>query len=452
MAKKIYDIKPPKIAIKKVERKPVVKKPVVKKTKVPLTIEKESKNIVTQYYAPAQPQTPVQTKTKKEGKSAKKPIFISILIIVLFVAIYLFFKLPKADITIWPKVDTLSLQQTLTADKSITVVDTAKAVIPAQYFQSIKTATQDFPSTGNGSNEGKSQGTITVYNKYDPPKAFNFVAGTHFMSDSGKLFIALQKITIPAAKKVGSKITPGSVSVQIQAVEGGTDYNIAPSNFSVPGLKGTASYFSVSASSAEAMTGGYTGKVKKVTDDDLQEAKNVLTQKATADATADVKGQISADYILLDNAILSNVTDSSTKSKSGAIADTFNYSVTVQASALAFKKSDVDTFVKSYIASQMPTGKTLLDGSTKVDYSSNVIDISGGKATLNLNISLGAYQNIDKNAIGLSLMGENAEQIKQTITNNMGDQVSKTQIKFWPFWVSSAPNNQSAVHVFLKFQ
>ena len=99
------------------------------------------------------------------------------------------------------------------------------------------------------------------------------------MSDSGKLFVALQKIVIPAAKKSGSKITPGSVQINVQAVEGGTDYNIAPSNFSVPGLKGTAYYYSIYATSTAAMTGGYTGKVKKVTDDDIQGAKDVLTKK-----------------------------------------------------------------------------------------------------------------------------------------------------------------------------
>ncbi len=426
MPRKIYDIKPPKL-VHKIE----------KGSKESLVDVKEKKHSVSR---------------KKEKKSIWLPVSTGVLVILFLVGIYLFFKLPKADVTIWPKVDTLSFQQTVTADKSATSVDSTKNVIPAQYFQSSKTSAQDFPATGNADNVGQATGTITIYNKYDPPTAFTFKSGTHFMSDSGKLFIDLQKISIPAAKKSGSKITPGSVQVTVQAVDGGTDYNIAPSNFSVPGLKGTASYYSIYATSTSAMTGGYTGNVKKVTDDDIQGAKDVLTQKATSDAMADLKSQISSDYVLLDNAALSNVTDASTQTKSGAIADTFNYSVTVQASALAFKKSDINQFVNNYINSQMPVGKTLLDNSLKVDYSSSVIDISGGKATLNLNISSGIYQGIDKNSIGLSVLGENANQIKQTINNNLGDQVSNIQIKFWPFWVVSAPNNQSAINVYLKFQ
>jgi hypothetical protein len=366
--------------------------------------------------------------------------------------VYLFFKLPKADITIWPKVDTLSFKQTVTADKSVDSVDITKAVIPAKYLQVTKTSSQDFPATGNASNEGQASGTITIFNKFDPVMPFTFKAGTRFISDSGKLFIASQKIVVPAAKKSGSKITPGSISVKVQAVEGGESYNIAPSNFSVPGLKGTSYYYSIYATSTSPMSGGYAGKVKKVTDDDIQGAKDVLTKKTTADAAAALKSQVSSDYILLDSSMLSNTTSALTQTKSGTVADNFNYQVTVSASALAFAKSDLDQFARDYIISQVPEGKTLLDNSSKIDYSAGLVDVSGGKAVLNLDFSSGAYQNVDKNSLSLSMLGENANQIKGTISDNLGDQVSKLNINFWPFWVTSAPRNQKAITIELKFQ
>lgn len=238
----------------------------------------------------------------------------------------------------------------------------------------------------------------------------------------------------------------------MQAVEGGSDYNIAPSNFSIPGLKGTSYYYSVYATSTTAMEGGYTGKVKKVTDDDIQGAKDVLTGKTTNDALSALKSQISSDYILPDSAVISNVTNASTQTKSGAIAENFNYQVTVKASALAFKKSDLEQFARNYIVSKIPDGKTMLENSFKTTYSVSVIDVSGGKATVNLDFSAGVYQNVDRNSVALSLLGENAKQIKETINNSLGDNVSKTNVSFWPFWVSSAPKNQKAVNIGLKFQ
>ncbi len=432
MPRKIYDIKPPKLVGKTGEPK----------GKIPIEIKKRKK-------APAQAAPRAQ---KKGSRSIWRPVLVCVLIVIIAVGTYLFFKLPKADIVIWPKVATLSFQQTIIADKSATSIDPVKAVIPAQYFQATKTDSQSFPATGNASNQGYASGTITIYNKYDPPTPFTLKAGTHFMSDSGKLFVAMQKIVIPAAKKIGNKVTPGSIQVNVQAVEGGTDYNIAPAAFSIPGLKGTAFYYSISATSSSPMTGGYSGKVKRVTDDDLQGAKDVLTQKTTSDAMSALKGQISSDYVLLDNAALSNVTGASTQTKSGTVADNFNYQVTVQASALAFKKSDLEQFAKNYILSKAPQGETLLDNSLKMDYSSSVVDVSGGKATFNLNFSSSVYQNIDKSSMALSLLGENANQIKETVNNVLGGQVAEIRINFWPFWVTSAPNNQKAVNVELKFQ
>ena len=430
MAIKIYDIQPPK-TVKKAE----------KELKEPVAIKRIKRT------------EPVhQSRYKKEKRPVWVPVSICALIVVFVVGVYLFIKLPKADIIIWPKVETLSFKQTITADKSVDSVDTVKSIIPAKFLQVTKTGSQDFPATGNASNEGYASGTITIYNKFDPVSPFTFKAGTRFISDSGKLFVASQKIVIPAAKKSGSKITPGSISVKIQAVEGGDVYNIAPSNFSVPGLKGTAYYYSIYATSTSPMTGGYAGKVKKVTDDDIQGAKDVLTKKTTSDATAALKSQVSSDYVLLDNSILSTATSASTKTKVGTTADNFNYQVTVSASALAFAKADLDQFAKDYVVSQIPEGKTLLDNSSKIDYSAGLVDVSGGKAVLNLDFSSGVYQNVDKNSLSLSMLGENYSQIEQTINSTLGDNVSRKQIKFWPFWVTSAPRNQKAVTVELKFQ
>jgi len=449
MAKKIYDIKPPKVA-RKVEKdiKDFLEQPKV--TRVKRTRKPKQENVV----AEVRPESVVRYEKKEvvKKKSIWKPISVGAFVVVLLAGVYLFFTLPKADIGIWPKIEPLTLNQKITADKSINLVNEDNLAIPAQYFEVTKTKSQDFPATGSGSDEGKATGSITIYNKVDPGQAFTFKAGTRFVSDSGKLFLAIDKVSIPAAKKVNGKLVPGTVKIDVVAAEGGADYNIAPSHFSVPGLKGTASYYNISAVSDVAMTGGYSGNVKKVTSDDIQGAKDVLREKVEADAISALKNQISSDYVLLDNAVITNVSDASSKVKAGVVADNFNYSLSVKASALAFKKADIDQLINKYIDSQIPEGKTLLDSATKVDYSSSVIDISGGKANLNLAISVGYYQDIDKNSLVLLLLNQNDGQIREKIKNTLGDQVEKIEIKFWPFWVSSTPGSQKSVHLNINLQ
>jgi len=432
MPKKVYDVIPPKLA-KKIEED------------------------VKEYLAEEKVQEVREKKPRKNRRnSGARPLWIpvsgGVAVVLLILVVYLFFKLPRADIQIWPKVETLSFEQTITADESADLTDISQSVIPAQNFEITKTLSEDFPATGNASNEGKASGIITVYNKYDPATPLTFKAGTRFLSDSGKLFTAAGKVVIPAAKKSGSKLTPGSVQVKVEAVEGGDSYNISASNFSVPGLKGTAYYYSVYASSDSAMTGGYTGDVKKVTDDDIQSAKDSITQKLTDQAKADLQNQIPSDYVLLDDAISSDISGAGTQTKSGTVTDKFTYEATIKLSAVAFKKSDIDEFAKKYLISQMPDGKTLLDSSLKTEPTVSSLDATDGKMSLDVNFSGGTYKNLDKNSLSLSLAGKNASQINDTVTGILGEDLLRTKVDFWPFWVNKAPSNQKAVKVDLQFE
>lgn len=433
MAKKVYDVIPPKLARK---------------------IEEDVREYLREEKTRNVKKSVKQSDFKRPGgkRFVWLPISVVGIIVLLIAGGYLFFKLPKANIDIWPKVETLSYQTSLTADASENLTDIGEGVIPAQHFEISKTLSEEFPATGNANDEGKASGVITIYNKYDPPQSVTFRAGTHFLSDSGKLFRASERIVIPAAKKSGSKITPGSVQVEVQAVEGGDSYNIPASNFSVPGLKGTAFYYSIYAVSESAMSGGYTGDIKKVTDSDIQSAKDNLIEKATSEAVAELESQISSDYILLENAISSEITESGAQTESGTVAEKFTYETTIKVSALGFRKSDLEEFAKKYVISQMPEDRTLLDKSLKISYSALEVDIEGGTVALDFSFSSGIFKGIDKNSVSMALEGKDANQINETVNSMLGDEVFKTEVKFWPFWVSKAPKNQKAINVTLKFE
>jgi len=436
MPKKIYDIKHPRKISKTVDDI----KPFVGGSK-----KTNAKNDVVKRHHE-------DTRREKERRFPMGKVFAGAGVLVFIIAVYLFFKLPKADIEIWPKTDVLSYQQTITADKTVSVNDSTSKVIPAQYLEEEKEDSQEFPATGSASNEGKATGTIKVSNKFDPPTAITLKAGTHFLSDSGKYFVTSQKIIVPAGKKQSGKITPGSIDVKVEAAESGPGYNIKPAKFSVPKLAGTTYYYSIYAESSEAMTGGYTGSVKKITDDDIQQAKDVLTKKILDNAQSSLKGNISSDYVLLDNAISGEVISSSSSVKSGTVSDSFIYKVKVKARALIFKKSDLDKYAKDYIISQMPETKTLLEKSYSIKYVTKSVDISGGKMILDLDFSSKIYQNIDRTSLTSSFMGMTASQINSSISNKFGDQVSKINVNLWPFWVTSAAQNQKVINIELKFE
>jgi hypothetical protein len=437
--KKIYDVKPPKSHKKKenpikeyLDEKPKKSAPVA-----------------------AAPIVTVKSPKKKEASGMSMPsetsrkvwLWALLALVVIGAGTYLFFALQRVNVTLWPAVDTLSFQETVTANQSASAVDATNLVVPAKTLTDQKSESEDFPATGNANNQGQASGTITVYNKISPSAPLTLKAGTHFLSDGGKLFVASKGFTVPAATSKG----PGSVQVAVQATSGGTDYNIAASNFSIPGLKGTSYYYSVYGTSTAAMTGGYSGSVKEVTADDIQTAQNTLQARLTADAIADLKTKVPAGYILLDDAVASNVTLSPNQVTAGTVEQTFTLQGSAAITAVIFKKADLDQLAGAYVTSQLQDGQAVLSSTLKEDYTVSSLDATDGKVALSVALSEGAYHDVDVNALSLAILGQNQTQINQTITTMLGDAIQKRQINFWPFWTTKVPNNQSDVHIYLKF-
>lgn len=429
MAKKIYDIMPPKVAGKKVGTVKKAKKVVARKT------------------APVTSFIPVAS-LQKGRKFPLAEIIIGGGIICLLLGIYLYNKLPKAEIIISPALETVNFQNTITANKSTYSVNLAQKAIPAEYVTESASATQEFPATGSASNDGKATGTIRVYNKVTPLTPLSLKVGTHFLSDSGKYFVTLAKITIPAMQGK----TPGSISVTVQAEESGDAYNISPAKFSVPKLSGTAYYYGIWAESTTAMTGGYTGKVKKVTKDDLETAKEVMSEKVSTDAKNALMAKISADQILLDGAIVNGVVETSANVKEGAVGDNFQQTAKVSISALVVKKQDLENLVKEYVASQLSEGKEYLDGSVDIQYAVSAVDPQKGTATIGFKAAAKTYDAIDTASMVELASQKSATQIQEAVSTNYGSSVSSTEVRFWPFWVKKAPADQDRIKIQLKFE
>jgi hypothetical protein len=427
MPRKIYDIKSPKVAVK---------------------TEKEIKEFLSQDPKPIKR----SAAKKKERKSSRKIWVIAIILILLAAGGYLYFKLQKVSVKIWPKLENFSYEQTVTASQSFEIVDLSENLIPAKYIEIEKIGNKDFNATGNASDEGKAMGTITVYNKYSPATSITLKQGTHFLSDSGKYFKTLERIVIPAATTSGGKITPGSIEAKVEATEGGDGYNIGPANFSVPKLSGSPYYYSIYGISKDAMVGGFAGSVKKITESDISEAKSEIIKSISAESLEDIKSQLDADYMLLDDAVFYETLSSGTDAKSGEIKEQFNYRATVKTKALAFKKSDLDKFAKNYIISEMSEDYAVLESSIKLEYALKSINIKDSEATIEIKFSADIYRNINKNLLSLLLTGKNKNQINETINNNLSDSVSRVEISFFPFWITKSPKSQKAVEIELNFQ
>ena len=192
--------------------------------------------------------------------------------------------------------------------------------------------------------------------------------------------------------------------------------------------------------------------IKKVTEDDIQTAKNSLTKKLLNDTQEALKNKIGADYVLLDNAISAEITESSSAVKAEAVVDKFNYQAKAKTAALVFKKSDLESFIKEYINSNISDSKTFLENSLNFNYSPETIDVKDGKTVLNVDFSIKTYQTIDRNDLISLFREKSADEIKEIVNSRIGDNLSQIRVNLWPFWTTRAPRDKNKIKVDLKFE
>lgn len=159
-----------------------------------------------------------------------------------------------------------------------------------------KTVSANVPAESTETVNNPAQGTITIYNTQGSTQTL--IKNTRFQSPNGLIFRIQNSVSIPG----GSVSSPGSIQATVYADSGGDQYNIGPTTFTVPGLKGTSAYTQVTAKSTDAFTGGFAGTRPSVSQA-TRDAQNQKSQAALATALNQaVASQLQAGYIVLPGA------------------------------------------------------------------------------------------------------------------------------------------------------
>jgi len=379
--------------------------------------------------------------------------------------IFGYFLLPRAQIEIWPETQTLNFSKKVEISSQVLQPNPSlwlkNGTLPGKVFYNQKSSSQEFSSSGKVIKEQKARGIIRVYNAYSTSS--RVLIPSRFISADGKLFWSLKKEVIPGAKYEEGKLIPGYADIEVEAAEGGEDYNIKPSTFALPALAGTPLYTTIYGKSFTPMTGGFKGEVSQVTQEDLERAKNILATKLFEEGSKALKNELqsnknSSDFILLNEAQSQEIVEALSSVKAGEEAQTFNFQVKVDTKALAFKKSDLEDFAKEFILSQLPQNdlepnsfwlnKKIHNESLKIDFQPESIDLKSEKIVLNLDITAKIYPDINEVLLKKALFGKSLKEAQIVLQEQ--PQVTKAQVRFWPFWVKKAPQNMEKIKIKLN--
>lgn len=168
--------------------------------------------------------------------------------------------------------------------------------LPFAFVTAETIATIDVPAEGTTEANDAAQGSITVFN--DQKTSQPLIKNTRFESPSGLIYRIRDSITLPP--KTGSG--PGKLTVTVYADEGGEKYNIGPTSFTIPGLKGSETYDLVYARSESAMTGGFSGTRPSVGNATKEAKYETLKPTIDAQLRTALLGQLPEGYVLLGGA------------------------------------------------------------------------------------------------------------------------------------------------------
>lgn len=372
-----------------------------------------------------------------------KPIYLVGTILVLVVGGYLFL-FSGVTVTVNTRISPINLDLNILAGVKNPVTDSSKSQVPAQMIRVEKSLNQKFIVTGEKDVETKARGVIIVSNTFSSIKQFLKIE-TRFKSDDGKIFKSLSGVTIPGAKIEDGKVIPSKMEVEVVADDTGFEYNIAPTNFVIPGFEGTSKFKGFTGESTKSMTGGAKGRVKFVTAADIEKAKTDLRKRLADTLKAGLLENIPQGLEFIPTAYREDLLESIAKPGLNEIGETFEYRISGQARGLIFDKDDVEKIITFNLSKQLKVDDVLVNVGRKLDYALNRVDFDNGLLELKLTLKTGYYKKIDEDLLKDNLLGKSEDQVKSILLSD--SRIESAQISFWPFWIKSVPTKLDRIQL-----
>lgn len=380
----------------------------------------------------------------KVKRKRKKAFIIAGIVCLIILSIILYFSLSKAEVIIKPKIETMQFQTELNIDKNVAFIDLESSKVPGQFFQVEKEGEREFPATQEKDLREEAKGVITVFNQYSSAPQ-TLVETTRFISEDGKLFRTTKTIVIPGAEVEEGQIIPSSIDVEVIAAEPGEKHNIGPSSFTIPGFKGTAKYTGFYGKSTQSMTGGIIGKVKVVSANDIQGAKDILAVGLKEQAEKELEKRIPTELKILKDTTLVEVVESSSSVDADQPAEKFTVRVKVMAKVLGFDENDAISLINDNLKNKIPENKVIMPDTIEINYTITDINIEKGIARLTCEVKENIAWEIDTEEIKKVLAGKNEIEVRQYLASC--SEIESAKVVFWPFWVKKIPSKESKIKV-----
>lgn len=291
----------------------------------------------------------------------------------------------------------------------------------------------DFEDTTTVESEGRAGGTVTIVNESSADQPL--VATTRLLSEEGVLFRTQESVVVPRG---------GTVEAEVLADEPGAKGDIGPSRFEIVALNQAKKEY-IYAESDRAMTGG-TSKIGVVSEKDITEASERLSQRLSGEAVEKLKEEAEHPENIRENTVEKRILESEVSHEPGEEAACLEVYEKLKVSNISFDEDALLTVAARKLEENMDMGNDLVSEPTldDIEYAVISIDENGDNAVIKI-IVRGARRINENNAIleKAEITNKTKSSIRKYFNNF--DEIDRVEVDFSPFWVQTSPLMDSQI-------
>ncbi len=347
-----------------------------------------------------------------------------------------FFK--SAEIKVTPRSTTEALSASFTAYK-----DSPSSNLSYQVVTTSTDLEAEVPSTKEEKVSRKASGVITISNTGMTSQ--KLIATTRLQTAEGLVFRMTEAVTIPAAMIKGGSAVPGVADVKVEADKAGSEYNVPPKDFTLPGLKGTPRFTEITGKSKSAIAGGIVGNQKVLTPDVLQASGFSMEKLLQEKLAKDITSQIPADLILYPASISYSF---GSVVQTGSDADGVILKKKGTISGILFDKGSLTRAITAKAMPEISSDAvkiTNLDALSFAYATGTQANPNASSATFTLTGNTNIVWSFDLNVLKTELLGLSKEKAKELIDSQKS--ISEAWIQTKPFWNRTIPKDPTKVKV-----
>ena len=407
----------------------------------PLSSERKSSVIHTIEDTVAPPPPPSDTpKNFSRSKFPRKKLWLSLVLGVLVVGFALLSYFDGATLSYLPRSQALSF-----VNEAFVAYRTGERV---PLYSITKTSVDDsatVSASGEREVSRKASGDIVVYN--NTTASVRLIATTRFETTSGLVYRIENAIVVPARRTVNGVAQPGSLEVTVYADESGENYNTGLSDFTLPGLRGTANFESVYARSKTPMSGGFVGMEKIVAEADLASAKGGLESSLRAKLVEEATRTLPADFVLIPS--LSSFTFEELPQTAGTSQNTVTLNMRGHLNGVMFRRSELATSLASK-KMNIATGESVdLDNLESLNFSYIGLPPLDPLQVTEINFTVTgearALFRTDEVALKSDLLGRHKSDLPSIL--NRYPTMLEASATLKPFWKTSFPEKAEDIQI-----